>query len=264
MGDNIDVNMGSSNLQDSFKVFMEKKKREKAEQQRVKEAAQKLRKNPDFKQILRKKFIEQARSYLGVPYAKRFHDLEGNCSCDGCVECGRQLGQDPLFLDCCALVRKCVSDLAEDFGFKLGPGNQAYQFDTLPLRVGSVADLEPGDLIFYSGEYYNPKSKRQVFDMTHVEIFVGGKSGEGVIGSRERQKWVKEYDSFQFESKNWKLLQFHFCKIDPWLEGVCEPSGAHEWSWLKSRPPSAVKSAIFQSGAAAQQTADGENADGDD
>lgn len=30
---------------------------------------------------------------------------------------------------------------------------QAYQFDTLPIRVESINSLVPGDLIFYSGEY---------------------------------------------------------------------------------------------------------------
>ena len=32
-----------------------------------------------------------------------------------------------LFLDCCGLVRKVLKDLQEDFGFTIGPGNQAYQ-----------------------------------------------------------------------------------------------------------------------------------------
>lgn len=82
-----------------------------------------------------------------------------------------------------------------------------------------MSELEPGDLIFYSGLYYNPKAKRQVFNMTHVEIFVGGSTGEAVIGSRERQRWVKEYDSYRFESKSWRLLEHHFCKIDTWLDG---------------------------------------------
>jgi hypothetical protein len=47
----------------------------------------------------------------------------------------------PLFLDCCALVRRCVKDLRMDFGFQLKGGNQAYQFDTLPIRVESITDV---------------------------------------------------------------------------------------------------------------------------
>jgi len=33
----------------------------------------------------------------------------------------------PLFLDCCGLVRRVLLDLKDDFGFKVGGGNQAYQ-----------------------------------------------------------------------------------------------------------------------------------------
>lgn len=32
----------------------------------------------------------------------------------------------PLFLDCCGLIRKVLRDLKEDFGFEIGPWNQAY------------------------------------------------------------------------------------------------------------------------------------------
>lgn len=41
----------------------------------------------------------------GVPYARRHHQTE-ECTCEGCAEAGRQLALDPLFLDCCGLVRK--------------------------------------------------------------------------------------------------------------------------------------------------------------
>ena len=49
--------------------------------------------------------------------------------------------EEPLFLDCCALVRRCVKDLRMDFGFQLKGGNQAYQFDTLPMRVDNITDV---------------------------------------------------------------------------------------------------------------------------
>ena len=32
----------------------------------------------------------------------------------------------PFFLDCCGLIRKVLRDLKEDFGFEIGPWNQAY------------------------------------------------------------------------------------------------------------------------------------------
>ena len=56
------------------------------------------------------------------------------------------------------------------------------QFDTLPMRVGSVAELEPGDLIFYSGAPFDTSARRYPFQMTHVEVFVGGETGEATIG----------------------------------------------------------------------------------
>lgn len=195
---------------------------------------------------------------------------------------------DAKFIDCCALVRVVVRRMREQLGIRLGPMNQAYQFDTLPVRVGSMAELEPGDLIFYSGTYVNPDTKQHPFDLTHVEIFTGlGSTGEGTIGeavgdcrcvaaaaaatesvwpaaavaaahacapahsrvyscdtpllqpssptthhrpgSRERCKWVKEYDSYEFTSKRWSLISHFFCKLDPWLEGVCTPQHPELW-----------------------------------
>ena len=53
-----------------------------------------------------------------------------------------------------------VYDLREDFGFKLDRWNQAYQYDTLPIDL-TFEQLQPGDLIFYSGIYFNPKSRQQ-------------------------------------------------------------------------------------------------------
>ena len=48
-------------------------------------------------------------------------------------------------------------DLRKDFGFRIGPWNQAYMFDTLPIEVESEEDMKPGDLVFMSGVYPNPK-----------------------------------------------------------------------------------------------------------
>ena len=36
----------------------------------------------------------------------------------------------PLFLDCCGLVRRVLRDLHHDFGFRIGPWNQAYMVYT--------------------------------------------------------------------------------------------------------------------------------------
>jgi len=48
------------------------------------------------------------------------------------------------------LVRQIVYDLREDFGFTLGPWNQAYQYDTLNEDL-EFHELKPGDLIFWEG-----------------------------------------------------------------------------------------------------------------
>lgn len=64
----------------------------------------------------------------------------------------------------------------------LEPVCGAAQFDTLPTRVSSAAELEPGDLVFYSGVPFDSTARRHKFDMMHVEMFVGGDSGEATIG----------------------------------------------------------------------------------
>jgi len=51
-----------------------------------------------------------------------------------------------------------MRDLAEDFGFFIGPWNQAYMYDTLPKSVHKK-DMKPGDLVFVSAIYFNPKCK---------------------------------------------------------------------------------------------------------
>ena len=38
----------------------------------------------------------------------------------------------PLFLDCCGLVRQVLRDLADEFGFAVGPWNQAYMVGMEP------------------------------------------------------------------------------------------------------------------------------------
>ena len=64
----------------------------------------------------------------------------------------------PIFLDCCGLIRRVLRDLRKDFGFRIGPWNQGYMYDTLPVSVEREEDMKPGDLVFISATYYNPKS----------------------------------------------------------------------------------------------------------
>ena len=77
-----------------------------------------------------------------------------------------------------------MRDLKDDFGFTIGPWNQAYQLDTLPNRVEKVTDLQPGDLVFYLGDYVKEGSKPQKHDCVHVEVYIGGETGEATLGAR--------------------------------------------------------------------------------
>ena len=155
--------------------------------------------------------------YIGVPYSERYKK-EGDPVA-------------PLYLDCCGLVRKVLQDLGEEFGFLIGRWNQAYQLDTLPIRKEGVHELKPGDLIFYEGNYASQRSKGQKHNCVHVEIFLGGETGEATIGARFFKGSVKIFDSYKFPCTTWNAYKHHFCSIETWLDGVCE-SNCPEHPWL--------------------------------
>ena len=69
------------------------------------------KKDPAVKKRLREKFLETAKKYFGVPYAKRYFNP------------GEPLYDAPMFLDCCALVRQITYDMKEDLGFYLDRWN---------------------------------------------------------------------------------------------------------------------------------------------
>lgn len=138
----------------------------------------------------------------------------------------------PLFLDCCALVRQVVYDLREEFGFQLDRWNQGYQVDTLPIDL-KEEEMKPGDLVFYSATYYKKKLRRQKHDMVHVEIFMGGETGEQSIGARWQKGVVQLFDSYKFKSTSYHSIKFHYKSIDTWLEGICR-SWCNEHSWKSS------------------------------
>ena len=82
--------------------------------------------------------------------------------------------------------------------------------------------MKPGDLIFYEGTYKSGRSKPQKHDMVHVEVFIGGETGEQTIGARFQKGVVKVHDSYKFPSNLWELKAIHFKSIDAWLEGKHE------------------------------------------
>jgi hypothetical protein len=126
-------------------------------------------------------------------------------------------------------VRRAVRELQDDFGFRLGGGNQAYMLDTLPDEV-SVAAARPGDLVFYRGRYTSVRKRRQPFDCVHVEVFVGGASGEGTVGARWQRGVVQEWPSLRFDASAWEGVEVTVRSLEPWLAGVCEPAHPALWA----------------------------------
>ncbi len=55
----------------------------------------------------------------------------------------------------------------------------------------------------------------------HVEIFLGGETGEATIGARFQKGVVSIFPSYKFVSKSWDLVRHHFRSIDSWLDGRC-------------------------------------------
>ena len=126
-----------------------------------------------------------------------------------------------------------------------GPWNQAYLFDT--LRPGEIQEegLQPGDLIFWAGEYHDTERTPFKHNMVHVEVFVGGDSGEATIGSRPANKLdpaafqgvamqesFRSYDATAVSTHSHRLF---FRSIEGWLRGVCV-SHCKECGWGELRP----------------------------
>lgn len=206
-------NMRGETLQERFLRFKKERQRERALAKRS--AVATVSAVRDVEQ-LRKRFVEVCRGYIGVPYARRCHDP------------GEEDFDAPVFLDCCGLVRRAVQDLEEDFGFKIGKGNQAYQFDTLPKNV-APEQMKPGDLVFIEGTYFDTNKRPQKHNIVHVEVFIGGETGEAVIGSRwsrsipeeGKVRGVQIHDSYKFVSKNYEIHRYHCRSLDTWLNGIC-------------------------------------------
>ncbi|CAF1334184.1 unnamed protein product [Adineta steineri] len=220
------------NLQDAFRRFREQRMEEMRIQQRIESRKKKKirRSNPQRMRRLRLKFVEQAKRYLGIPYAKKY------------FEPGTSEYESKLFLDCCGLVRRVMYDLAKDFGFTIGPWNQSYMYDTLPKTITSLSDVKPGDLVFISATYYNPKMKKQRHDLTHVEIMLG--EGEKTIGARWNNGKVQFFDSYKFVSKSYHSQVYTIKSLDPWLKGICK-SCCTEHPWRRRRYKKVNKNSIF-------------------
>ena len=66
--------------------------------------------------------------------------------------------------------------------------------------------------------------------MVHVEIFLGGDTGEQTIAARDRFGVVEYFDTYKFESENYYDIKYHFRSIDTWLRGIHKSFCVeHEW-----------------------------------
>lgn len=231
-------------LQDSFAKFRNQKLKERKLLKAYKQNKTGEGRSDEFKQELRTKFIDRAKAYFGVPYHKKYQEPDAP--------------EAPLYLDCCGLVRQVMRDLADDFGFPIARWNQSYQFDILPAAI-PFEELKPGDLIFYEGEYLHSRSKPQKHNMVHVEIFIGGETGEETIGARFFRGKVQAWPSYKFTNTSWTTTKYHFKSIDAWLEGkhesyCCE----HAWhSETLSLMAAAGKRSIFNDEDAEDEDAGG-------
>jgi hypothetical protein len=99
--------------------------------------------------------------------------------------------------------------------------------------------------------------------MVHVEIFIGGETGEATIGARFFKGVVKEFDSYKFKSTTWDLVKYHFKSLDPWLEGKHESCCLeHPWhSWSLALAAAAGKRSIFNDVSEADESAGGMDED---
>ncbi|CAF0980088.1 unnamed protein product [Rotaria sordida] len=221
-----------NNLQEAFQRFREQRMNEICLQQRVELKRKKKICRSDSGRMyrLRLKFVEQAKRYLGIPYAKKY------------FEPGTSEYESKLFLDCCGLVRRVMYDLSKDFGFVIGPWNQSYMFDTLPKTITHLSNVQPGDLVFISATYYNEKMKKQRHNLTHVEIMLG--DGEKTIGARWNNGKVQFFDSYKFISKSYHSQIYTIKSIDHWLKGICK-SYCSEHPWRRRRTIKIDKKSIF-------------------
>jgi len=157
---------------------------------------------------LRQKFVAATRSYIGTPYSAR-RNGEGA----------------PLYMDCASLVRQVLLDLRGELGFTIGGWNQCYLYDMLPREAALLPDLQPGDLIFWTAEP-GSRTVRHRHNLVHVEVFMGGATGEATVGSRFDPETcavagVSRFDSFRsFRGHGNHSHRVIFRSIDPWLDGV--------------------------------------------
>ena len=210
------LELAGGNMKGSLQGGFEKFRKERSQLKKVQRAAlsqaASVSRTPEWKANLRSAFVSAAKKYQGVPYHPSYHR-----------DVSSPYHGAPLFLDCCGLTRRVVQDLASSFGFVIGPGNQAYQFETLPV-VLTEEELKPGDIIFTEGVFFDERKKPQKHNIVHVEIFLGGgESGFQTIGARKQTGVIEILPHYKFESKGYEIKRYHLRSLETWLDGACKP-----------------------------------------
>lgn len=140
------------------------------------------------------------------------------------------IGKDSLpsgqVCDSASFVRCVLHSLGGQWSPRNLKWNQCFLFDHLPGEI-SREQLQPGDLVFWSGVYWNPSKPQPPHKIVHVELAIGG--GQSTIGVRDRT--VEEYPSLSFPSLRFKDIHVHCKSIDPWLHGLFKSAcPLHNWA----------------------------------
>lgn len=70
--------------------------------------------------------------------------------------------------------------------------------------------------------------------MVHIEVFLGGESGEKSIGSRTCINEVSYHNTYKFVSTSYHSIEYHYRSLDTWLDGICQ-SYCEQHKWRTSR-----------------------------
>jgi len=82
--------------------------------------------------------------------------------------------------------------------------------------------------------------------MVHVEIFLGGESGEESIAARKKKGVVTIFNSFKFKSKGYHNIVWHYRSLDTWLNGICNSfCNIHDWHRGLKEDVNASKYSLF-------------------
>lgn len=87
----------------------------------------------------------------------------------------------------------------------------------------------------------------------HVEIWLGDENK--TLGARWQKGVVEIHTSYQYVSKSYHSMKYHFHSIDTWLNGICE-SHCTEHQWQRNKRTLPGKKSIFNCDQQEQEQAD--------